>query len=411
MHSPFRIHKSTSTARSARRHYRKFSKLRSGALIAVAFYCFGTANTTMGQSYAGVDLYVIQSLSGDPVYFPNGSGEIAAGGQVVGYPVNLAAPGGGGLPGDGLLWTPPVGAVVDLTPAGGGETAHSTDGVHQVGDGALPMIGGDHALLWSGTAASVVDLHPTNLSGFVTSQAYGVSGVQQVGVGQIQQGTQVIEHALRWNGTAASAVDLHPTNLTGFDSSVAYATDGIHQVGTGGGSGTGGHNHALLWSGSATSAVDLHPTNLTGYSDTFAFGVGGGQQVGSAGGAVTGGQDHAMLWNGTANSAVDLNPGGSVTSIAYATNGVHQVGGSDFGATLWSGTAASAVDLNSLLPFASDSSTAYTIDPQGNVFGIADGPDGLHAVEWSPVPEPAAAVLFVAGAIGIIVICRRIQSW
>ena len=64
---------------------------------------------TTAQSYVGIDLYLIQSPSGDPVYFPNGSGEIAAAGQVVGYPVNLSAPGGGGSPGDGLLWTPPAG--------------------------------------------------------------------------------------------------------------------------------------------------------------------------------------------------------------------------------------------------------------------------------------------------------------
>jgi hypothetical protein len=367
--------------------------LRSGGMIAVVFYCVGTANTTMGQTYVGLDLYVVQSPSGDPVYFPNGSGEIAAAGQVVGYPVNLSAPGGGGAPGDGLLWTSPAGAAVDLSLLAG-VPANATDGIHQVG-------GSGRALLWSGTAASVVDLHPTNLSGFVSSQANGVSMDQQVGAGEIMQGTDLASHALLWTGTAASAVDLNPTNLSGFDNSSAFGTDGAHQVGTGGGTGTLDHNHALLWHGSANSAIDLHPTNLAGYSDTVAYGVGGDQQVGVGGGSATGGQDHAFLWTGTANSAADLNPAGSVTSIAYGTNGTHQVGGSDFGATLWSGTATSAVNLNALLPFRASFSTAYTIDTQGNVFGIADGPDGLHAVEWSPVPEPAGWVL---GSIGLVLI-------
>jgi hypothetical protein len=42
-----------------------------------------------------------------------------------------------------------------------------TDGVHP-----------DHALLWSGTAGSVVDLNP---SGYGVSIAWGVSGSSQVG--------------------------------------------------------------------------------------------------------------------------------------------------------------------------------------------------------------------------------------
>ena len=141
----------------------------------------------------------------------------------------------------------------------------------------------------------------------------------------------------------------------------------------------------------------MHPTNLAGYSDTFAFGVGGNQQVGVSGGSATGGQDHAFLWTGTAASAIDLHPTNLtefVASIAYGTNGVHQVGyaagNNGSHAILWSGTADSAVDLNSLLPFASSDSTAYSIDAQGNIFGIANGAGGLHAVEWSPVPEPAA---------------------
>ena len=188
---------------------------RSCADSRALVYGFGIPTQSKAQSYVGIDLYLIQSPSGDPVYFPNGSAEVAAGGQVVGYPVNLSAPGGGGTPGDGMLWTPPAGKVVDLTLMDG-VPANATDGVQQVG-------GSGHALLWSGTAASVIDLHPT---GFVSSQGYGVASSQQVGAGQIQQGTSLITHALLWNGTANSAVDMQPTNLAGFDSSIAYATDG-----------------------------------------------------------------------------------------------------------------------------------------------------------------------------------------
>jgi hypothetical protein len=101
---------------------------------------------------------------------------------------------------------------------------------------------------------------------------------------------------------------------------------------------------------------------------------------------------------------------GFQVSTAYSTNGINQVGfatGNGIGghAILWSGTADSAIDLNSLLPFQSGSSTAYTIDAQGNIWGIANDMQGnLHAVEWSPVPEPATCALFAAGALGLLAV-------
>ena len=118
------------------------NKLQSkvGLTAGIVLYCVGIAGTTSPQSYVGIDLYLIQSPTGDPVYFPSGSGEIAAVGLVVGYPVNLSAPGGGGEARDGLLWTPPAGAVVDLTLMRG-VTANATDGVHQVGARVMPCYG------------------------------------------------------------------------------------------------------------------------------------------------------------------------------------------------------------------------------------------------------------------------------
>jgi hypothetical protein len=153
--------------------------------------------------------------------------------------------------------------------------------------------------------------------------------------------------------------------------------------------------------------VDLHPTQFSDITDTFAYGVGGGQEVGV--GLAADGLNRAIVWSGSANSAVELHPTGFDSSTAYGTNGIYQVGfGSvegDLGgipsnihhALLWNGSAASVVDLNSLLPFSPADSEAYTIDAQGNIFGIANG----NAVEWSPVPEPAAIVLFAAGGFGL----------
>ena len=49
---------------------------------------------------------------------------------------------------------------------------------------------------------------------------------------------------------------------------------------------------------------------------------------------------------------------------------------------------------------------ALSIDGSGNVFGYAEDDSGkLHAVEWSPVPEPSALVL--AGLAGGIAWCWR----
>jgi hypothetical protein len=129
--------------------------------------------------------------------------------------------------------------------------AYATDGIRQVGIG-VPAPGISHALVWSGTAESAVDLHPTILEGFENSVARGVAGNQQVGEGESTPGRT---HALMWTGTPDSAVDLHPTTLSGFVTSTAYDTNGQHQVGVARGA---AGNHAMLWTGNAESAVDLH---------------------------------------------------------------------------------------------------------------------------------------------------------
>jgi hypothetical protein len=90
-----------------------------------------------------------------------------------------------------------------------------------------------------------VDLHP---AGFADSAANAVSGTSQVGWGDGQ-------HALLWHGTAESVVDLHPA---GFDISEARGVSEAGQVGYGLIGGIGGMSHALLWNGTAASVVDLH---------------------------------------------------------------------------------------------------------------------------------------------------------
>ena len=247
------------------------------------------------------------------------------------------------------------------TPPGLLNRTRVSDG-QQVGSGALPGFV-NHALFWTGSADSVVDLHP---SGFTDSGAVGVSAGQQVGWGS----TVLHDHALLWMGSADSVVDLNPS---GFTDSYAYAVSGDQQVGQGD---TGGRPHAMLWTGSADSAVYLHPRGFT-YSQ--AVGVSGGQQVGD-------GVCHALLRTGSADSVVDLHPRGFAESYAQGVSGGQQVGfgwgditGSANHALLWTGSADSVVDLQTFLPPEFRDSVATGIDADANIVGYAQGPDGDHA--------------------------------
>jgi hypothetical protein len=283
--------------------------------------------------------------------------------------------------------------------------------------------GAQHAVLWTGTAASAVDLNPTNIA-ITSSSAVGVGGGQQVGVGLGPETGNFDNHAMLWTGTGSSAVDLNPTTLFNgqpvFASSLAIATDGTQQVGQG--AMTGGEQHALLWTSTAASAVDMNPTNLSGFTDSSGLGISGAQQVGWGRGPGTSENNHAMLWTGAANTAVDLNPtdlSGIVYSLAIDTNGAEQVG---FGsatsvnqhlepiALAWSGTAASAVDMQTLLPLTDSwvESEAISVDSQGNIYGTAyDAAQNEYAVEWSPVPEPTAGAILLIGGVGMLMRRRR----
>jgi hypothetical protein len=263
-----------------------------------------------------------------------------------------------------LLWRGSASSVVDLHPGGfwDGSGINATSGGMQVGWGQADDHD-HHALKWAGSASSVVDLHP---AGFRYSEALGISGDQVVGFGEVPN-----THALLW--TSRGVVDLHPS---GFTWSVARATDGAQQVG-------GGDGHALLWMGSANSVVDLHPA---GYTGSHARGVSGGQQVGEGG---VGSLRHALLWTGSAQSVVDLHPSGFRETGATAVAAGRQVGwgitadGSTH-ALLWNGTADSVVDLHAFLPPGFSNSQAAGIDASGNVIGNARviGIYFGHAILW-----------------------------
>jgi Bacterial Ig domain len=326
-----------------------------------------------------------------------GAGQAVGTGRIAGstYPTETHA----------VLWPQGGSGAVDLHPPDFRYSAAlDTDGQRQVGHGnGPPTAFNRHALLWQGSATSYVDLHPAG--NWTDSIARAIAGDQQVGNINSYFYTSyeriIVEHAALWRGAAATVVDLHPSGIN-CERSYAHDTDGFRQVGNGyfpTSSNTAPYR-ALLWSGSAASVVVLHPA---GYTHSFAEGVSGNEQVGYAFNTQGDGNSRALLWHGTAASVVSLHPVGYITSSALATNGVMQVGsgstpatGSQSHALRWSGTAASVLDLHTLLPaeFSQGSSIAKDIDALGNIVGLAQRPDGSTvAVLWRgssgmPLPKP-----------------------
>ena len=393
-------------------------------LSACLFVIF--AGSAAAQGYKAIDLYTLDTsdYGGHVTFSVNVGahfGAVADGELVVGQGITS-------LIHDAVLWSGPNGTAIDLHPTSlefSRSFAVATDGVQQVGSGRT-MLGEPHAVLWDGTANSAIDLHPTNLTNFTSSEAYGINGSQQVGYGIPVQDNY--RHALLWNGTAGTAVDLNPTNLTVFNTTAVGVGDG-QQVGFGthleiNPFGNYDATHALLWNGTANSAVDLDPINLHSFGqDSYALATSANQQVGYYGVDGGGGAYHAILWKGTGDSAVDLNPtnlGNVYDSFAQATNGIRQVGYGSGDATggfgnnhafVWNGTADSAIDLHQFLSADFNTSLAYSINAQGNVFGLAYDLQGRkHAIEWVPVPEPSSLMLLMIAS-AVWCLRRRRAAW
>lgn len=242
-----------------------------------------------------------------------------------------------------VLWSGTADSWVDLHPSGGG----SSVGYAIAADQQAGSVRG-HAAIWSGSPSSWVDIHPPGAGN--KSVIWATSSGQQVG--------GVGNHAATWTGTPNSFVDLHPT---GADQSVAFATTGSQQAGHTYHADLRGY-HAALWSGTAASWVDLHPTaaSYEGYAPT-------GSEVSCAVGGLQAGwvyfeypsfyRTHAGVWSGTADSWLDLNPDGYDSSWIFATTGTIHVGETfttaeqdGAHATLWLGNARNSIlDLNAVV--------------------------------------------------------------
>ena len=96
-----------------------------------------------------------------------------------------------------------------------------TSGILQAG-AATPLFT-EHAAIWSGTAASFVDLHP--VSDPLSSVAHDLGGAIQTG--SVTFTASGPTHAALWSSQPLSYVDIHPSG----DNSIGYGTDGISIVG------------------------------------------------------------------------------------------------------------------------------------------------------------------------------------
>jgi hypothetical protein len=279
-----------------------------------------------------------------------------------------------------VMWQSTIDSLIHLAAPNVYGYASGTDGIQEVGFLGSPI---PNAALWSGSADSFVNLNPPS---FASSQALGVSNGEQVGYG-MTPGTSVGSdsrftfiqggmHAVKWTGTASSFVDLNPVN---FDASSANGVDQGVEVG-GAVRSFDGVTRAIRWTGTPDSAVDISPVSDWVNNPSVAGRIRHGQTTGYF---YSFGQSHAALWTGaTADSAIDLHPAGYFDSVSNDTNGVNQVGvarvgnGLLFGdlrnhAMLWSGSAASAIDLHQYLPGGWKTSTATSISDDGTITVVA----------------------------------------
>jgi len=174
-----------------------------------------------------------------------------------------------------------------------------------------------------------------------------VLGYNQVGYGLTgASGPLPKSRALLWHGTAESVVD-----LTQHFFPTAWLRDIRDEPGRLGiWDCVGNRYHALLWSGTAASAMDLHPAGSTPPRR-----LGCGAQASRLRLSFDWQRSPRTVMERQRGSAVDLNPAGYILSEARAVSAAGQVG---FGsndpfsaqhALVWNGSAESAIDLHPFL--------------------------------------------------------------
>lgn len=140
------------------------------------------------------------------------------------------------------VWFGSAASVVDLHPTDlMSSMILGVAGTQQAGSG-VPTVGNRQALLWNGSAASVVNLHP---AGYSLSLLYATNGTQQAGQATDNAFPQR-QHAMVWTGTADSAVDLNQFLPAGYTDASARAIDAAGNI-VGFASQPGQASHMFMW--------------------------------------------------------------------------------------------------------------------------------------------------------------------
>jgi hypothetical protein len=234
-------------------------------------------------------------------------------GQAVGYGVTSVTTNGRGVvritggPTHAVLWNA-NGVGVDLNNGATSTVALACDGNRQVGFGGTFDISTPvtdvKAMMWFGNRSNFVWLHPSK---YFSSQAVAISGVNQVGHAEVLLSTVrgqafVRSRAILWSGSAASAVELQAPSAD----LVNYYATGVnsgHVVGYGTGNGpTGTFSKALYWADATSPAVDLTQFLPAGFTSAVANGIdASGRIIGTAwndSGTATqrDASEHAIMW-------------------------------------------------------------------------------------------------------------------
>lgn len=197
--------------------------------------------------------------------------------------------------GHAMLWDLATGTGTDL---GKGGQAFGVAGGQQVGH---LLKGSANAALWRGTARSLVSLHPKNAT---SSSAAATDGARQVGNAgyEVRVRTEaangnhsaIFTYATVWSGSAASAVNIHDGR---FRHTYALGVSGPYIVGYGADQaaiGTPAYFHALVWDANLI-ATDLNAFLPAGFVGATAYAVDSSGFI--AGYAMSStGQRRAVIW-------------------------------------------------------------------------------------------------------------------
>lgn len=186
-------------------------------------------------------------------------------------------------------------AVFIPTSYQGGSWVNGTDGIQQVGQtivySSSPIQLPRHASLWSGTAASWVDLNPAGVS---LSDAHAVHAGEQVGYVQGSALGSLPRSAALWRGSAGSFTNLNPPGASVSEAFGVFAGEQVGQVQF-----PGQTVWACLWQGDAASWHNLHQYAAHGFTNSRAVDIwadGIHTYVVGTGQSIVDGRPHALLW-------------------------------------------------------------------------------------------------------------------